>query len=300
MRRPNELLVTVLITFFALPAHLIGLLVPSIYRDLPVVIPQNLGTDLTILVLGLPLLVGSTVWMRRGSFGARVLWLGALGFLTYAYGMYAMAVAWNPLFLAYVILFGLSLFGLGLGLVETDAARLRLCFAGRAPVKPVAWFLISVAILVGAMWLGEEVGSSLRGTIPPSVVQFGTPTNIVHVFDLAVVLPAMVIAGWMLLRDRPWGYVWSGVLLVKAASIALWIMAMTWFSSRRDFPTPLIPTILFGLLAVASLWLTGRYLSRVDSTRAGDWIPPSSRTRDRLTIAPHAQSGTVSTAQGAE
>jgi hypothetical protein len=276
MRRVNELVVTALVVGFALPAHLIGLVVPSIYRDPAVVIPQNLGTDLSILVLGLPALLVATVLMRRGSLGARVVWLGTLGFLAYAYGMYCLAVVWNPLFLLYLVLFGLSLFGLGFGLVETDATQMRLCFAGTAPVKPVAGFLLVVAGLVGAMWLAEEVGSMIRGTMPPSVVQFGTPTNIVHVFDLAIVLPAMVMAAVMLLRDRPWGYVWSGVLLVKAATIALWILAMTWFSNLRGFPTPIGVTIFFAILAGWSIWLIAAYLSRLDSARAGIWIPTSS------------------------
>jgi hypothetical protein len=279
MRRVNELLPTSLLVALALPAHLIGLFIPTIYRDPAVVIPQNLGTDLSILILGLPALIGSSLLMRRGSLGARVVWLGTLGVLAYAYGMYCLAVVWNPLFLLYLALFGLSLFTLGLGLVETDATRLRLCFAGRAPAKPVAGFLLGVAGLVGAMWLAEEARSVIRGTVPPSVVQFGTPTNIVHVFDLAIVLPAMVMAALMLLRDRPWGYVWSGVLLVKAATIGLWILAMTWFSSLRGYPAPIGVTIFFAILAGLSIWLAGAYLARLDSSRSGIWIPRSSERR---------------------
>ena len=105
-------------------------------------------------------------------------------------------------------------------------------------MRPVAAYLVVIAVLVAAMWLAEEVGALLRGTVPPTVLQFEAPTNIVHVFDLAVVLPAMALAALMLLRDRPWGYVLAGMMLVKATSIGLWVVAMIWFSARRGFGAP--------------------------------------------------------------
>lgn len=259
MNRRSELRLSVLIVALALPAHLIGLLVPLIYRDPAVVLPQSLGTDLVTLCVAVPLLASTTVAMRSGSLRARLLWLGALGYLVYAYGMYALGVRWNELFLFYVALFGLSLFALIIGLVGTDAERVRAGLVARAPVRPVATYLILVTILVAALWLAEEVPALLSRTVPPSVVQFEAPTNIVHVFDLSVVLPAMVVAAVMLLRDRPWGYVLAGVLLVKATTIALWVVAMIWFSARRGFAAPTAYTAFFVVLAVVGGVLAWRF-----------------------------------------
>ena len=67
MKRARELWLSGLIVALALPAHVTGLLVPSIYRDPAVLLPQNLGTDLVTLVVGIPLLAAATVAMRRGS-----------------------------------------------------------------------------------------------------------------------------------------------------------------------------------------------------------------------------------------
>src|SRR5205809_6157969 len=60
MNRPSELWLSSLIIALALPAHLIGLLTPSIYRDPPVLLPQNLGTDLVTLCVVVPLLALTT------------------------------------------------------------------------------------------------------------------------------------------------------------------------------------------------------------------------------------------------
>jgi hypothetical protein len=264
MRR-SELRLTVLIVLLAPPVHLIGLLLPWIYRDPTVLLPQNLGTDLVTLCLGIPLLGLSAGAMRGGSVRARLLWLGALGYLVYAYGMYALGVRWNPLFLAYLALFGLSFFALIVGLVGTDAAAFRDRVNARAPVRLVATYLITIAVLVSAMWLAEEVGALLSRTVPPSVVQFETPTNIVHVFDLALVLPAFVLAAVMLLRGRPWGYVLAGMLLVKASTVGLWVAVMIWFSARQGFGTPPAYTALFVALTLAGVALSWRFLAQIDA-----------------------------------
>ena len=264
MIRPSELRLSQLIVLLAVPVHLTGLLAPQIYRDPAVLLPQNLGTDIVTLGIGIPLLGIGAGAMRVGSLRARLLWLGALGYLVYAYGMYALGVRWNPLFLAYLALFSLSFFALVIGLLGTDAALVRTRATG-APVRSVAAYLIVIAVLVSGVWLKEEVGSLLQGAVPLSVQQFEVPTNIVHVFDLGLVLPAMVIAAVLLLRDRPWGYVLAGMLLVKASTIGLWVAAMIWFSARAGIETPLAYTALFLALTVAGVVLSWRFLAPIDS-----------------------------------
>ena len=157
MHRRTESLLSALIVLLAVPAHLTGLLRPGIYRDPAVLLPQNFGTDLVTLLLGVPLLAITALATARGSLRARVLWLGALGFLTYDYGMYALGVRWNPLFLVYLALFALSLYALIVGMVGTDASRVRPDLTRRPPGRSVAAYLITVAVLVAALWLAEEV-----------------------------------------------------------------------------------------------------------------------------------------------
>lgn len=267
MKYRSELALSALIVLLAVPVHLAGLLVPGIYRDPAVLLPQNLGTDLVTLGLGIPLLVVGAIATQRGSVRGRLVWLGALGYLVYTYGMYALGVRWNPLFLAYVALFGLSFFVLTSGLLRTDATLIRDAAHGRASSRWVAAYLIGIAVLVAALWLGEEVGAVLRGTVPPSVVQFEAPTNIVHVFDLGIVLPAFVLAAVMLLRGRAWGYVLAAMLLVKASTIGLWVAVMIWLSARQGFGTPVAYTAFFVALTLVGMVLSCVFLARIDAKR---------------------------------
>jgi hypothetical protein len=50
------------------------------------------------------------------------------------------------------------------------------------------------------------------------------------------------------------------VLLIKATTIGLWIMAMIWFSARQGFGTPPAYTAFFGALAVLGVVLTAALL----------------------------------------
>ena len=251
MKRTSELVLSALILVLAAAAAITGLAAPSIYRDAASVVPQALGQDAVTLFVAVPLLAVATFAMRRGSLRGRLLWLGALGYMAYAYGTYALWAHWNPLFLVYVALFGLSLYAVALGLVRTDAAGLRAALVTTRPARPVAWFLFIAALLVSALWLSEEVTALVRGEVPPTIVQMESDTNVVHVFDLGVVMPAFVIAAVLLLRDRPWGYVLASLLLVKAATIGLAVLAMMWFTVRAGLEVA-VPYALFFLALTAS------------------------------------------------
>lgn len=261
--RRSEIVLTLVIAALAIPVHVAGLMVPTLYRDPAILLPQNLGTDLVTVALMIPLFGFSCAVMGRWPRG-RLLWLGALGYFAYAYGMYALGVHWNRLFLAYVALFGLSFYGLLLGLARTPAAEFAAGFTPRTPVRATAIYLTSVAILVAAMWLVEEVGGTVSGVEPPTLAQFGTPTNIVHVFDLGLVLPALIGASLLLLRRHAWGYVLAGVLLVKTTAIGLWVFAMSVFSAMDGHPASLEATAFFVVLTLVGAGISWRYLLALD------------------------------------
>jgi hypothetical protein len=212
-----------------------GLAVPGLYRDPAVLVPQARGQDLVTLVVGVPLLAGALLATRRGSARGHLLWLGALGYLAYAYTSYAFGARFNPLFLVYVALMGLAIYALALGLAGTDASALAARFSPRAPTRRVGGFLIAVSGLMAFVWLA----------------------------DIALVLPALAGAGILLLRRAPWGYVLAGVMLVKAATLGLAILAMGLFLYLAE--QPLTPGLagFFTALAFGASGLTAAYLRAI-------------------------------------
>jgi hypothetical protein len=275
-----ELMLSLFVATLGAVAALVGVITPSIYRDAPAVLPQAFGQDVVTLVCGVPLLLIATAATWRGSLSGRMLWLGALGYMAYAYGTYALWARWNPLFLVYVALFGLSLYGVALGLVRTDAARVHAAaVTGRAPARLVAGYLAVTALLVSALWLTEELRALVRHEVPATLVQLETATNVIHVFDLGVVMPAFVITAVLLVRRRPWGSVLAGVLLVKAGAIGLAVLAMIVFMARSGYPADPGFATFFTALTLAAAALAWRFLAPLARTGRG-WSParPVERT----------------------
>jgi hypothetical protein len=57
----------------------------------------------------------------------------------------------------------------------------------------------------------------------------------------------------------------SGTLLVKAATIGLWVAIMIWLSARQGYEAPVAYTAVFLLLTAAGVVLTWWYLARFAS-----------------------------------
>jgi hypothetical protein len=244
---------TVAVLVLTAVASGVGLLVDGFYhRDAAVLLPQSFGQDLLTLVVAVPVLAGSLWFASRGSRRAYVVWLGTLGYVLYTYATYAIIAQFNELFLVYVATFGLSLATFVGGFLRVDAEDLKRAFGDRS-VRPYVAFQALVAVLVGLLWLSEIVTATLSNTVPSSIAGTGLPTNVVHVLDLGVVLPAFLLAAYLLARRRPWGYVLTGVLLAKVVTLGLAILSMTLFMLRAGEVVPLPMLVVFGLLTALSL-----------------------------------------------
>jgi hypothetical protein len=204
----------------------VGFFTEDLYRDPPSLLAQATAQDVVTLVVALPALVIGAVFASRGSERGRLVWLGVLGYVLYTYLTYAFGIRFNPLFLVYVALLGCSLYALIGGLATTDFEALRVRFTQRTPVKAVSVFLAVVAILFYLVWLSETLPAVLAGEVPQSVVEDGAPTNVVHVVDMAWLLPGMLLTALWLWRRRAIGYALAGALLTLLALLVLAIVAM--------------------------------------------------------------------------
>jgi hypothetical protein len=100
------------------------------------------GTDAVTLLLGIPLLVASTLRYRRGSLRGGLLLTGTLGYFLYVYASMALGtVVYNELFLAYVVLFSASLFGFVLAFTGIDRTAMAARFSAGMPRRGPAMFM---------------------------------------------------------------------------------------------------------------------------------------------------------------
>jgi hypothetical protein len=186
---------------------------------------QEIGQDTVTLLLGIPLLVTSTLLFRRGSLRGKLLLTGPLGYFLYTYTAMAMLTTYNELFLVYVALCSLSLFAFVVALTSIDVAALPDHFAASFPRRTVAGFTLFVGALLTLMWLGRIVPTLLAGRPPAGLDNY--TTLVIQVLDLGVIVPTAVLSGVLLLRRAAWGYLLSSVVLVKAFTLMAAVRAMS-------------------------------------------------------------------------
>lgn len=64
----------------------------------------------------------------RGSIRGRIVWLGALAYMSYMWASIGLQVGFNQFFLGYVVLFGLSLFTFVGGMVPIETGAIDRSF----------------------------------------------------------------------------------------------------------------------------------------------------------------------------
>lgn len=122
---------------------------------------------------------------------------------------------------------------------------------------------------------GRHVGRLLlrirpHGAGPRPILQTDHPTGVVFATDLSLLVPGFLSGGLLLRRRRPWGYVVSALVLVKASTYGPALIAMSAFSfAAGEGSDPFLPLWAFltaGCL-VACAFLLGNM--RSGKNRAG-------------------------------
>ncbi|HET7142625.1 MAG TPA: hypothetical protein VFI68_01290 [Anaerolineales bacterium] len=169
--------------------------------------------DAFTLVAGIPLLLISFWMYRRGSICGGILLTGTLIFFLYNYGSMALGAAYNNLFLAYIILMMMSLFGTLSLVMSFDQQTFPALFSERLPRRRISIYLIVSGVILFCIWLLLSIVPALIAGIVPAEVASYT-TIITFVVDMGIIAPALVISGRIFLHREPLGYILASILLV--------------------------------------------------------------------------------------
>lgn len=229
----------------------------SLYRyDTVFTAAGSRATDFVTLVIGIPLLLVGAVGWRRGSTRAGLVLLGTLGYFLYVYAGYALgAIAYNELFLLYVVLFSAALYAFVLVFAAFSAQDPARLFLPGTPRRGPAVLMFASTMVLVVVWGIPLVSAALTGATPAGLGPYST--EFTEALDLAVIAPATVWAGVLILRQDPRGYLIAVSLLVLEVLLAPLIIAQTVLQLRAGviFTLPEIigPILGFVVLAVASI-----------------------------------------------
>jgi hypothetical protein len=248
-------------------AALGGILLRSTYaRETSTWAAQGTGQDWVNLLVVVPWMALSGHRAARGSRRALLLLGGGLVYLVYGFLAYAFAVHFNVLFLLYCAVLGLSFFSLAsLGGVLQGSIVPSWFVAERVPVRLAGVTQVAFGALFALIWLSEIVPAPLRGAPPPSVVEAGLLTNPVHVLDLSLLLPGLLLSGISLLRRRPLGLLLSPLMLGFAALMVSAIGGMVLVMALRRIAVQWALAVLFAMVAAMTFAVLAKLLRAVRS-----------------------------------
>jgi hypothetical protein len=196
----------------------------------PRALPAFQGQDAISLFVGLPLLLGSLWFVRRGSLRGLLIWMGTLFYVLYAHAYHVFGALFNPLFLVYLATASLSLYALLSLLVGVEPRAVAARFRAGLPTRFIGGSLVAIPLVFAILWVGIIISTLVGGEAVDPVLR------LVSTLDLMMPLPAMFLGGILLWRRRPWGYVLSGLVLVMITFYGFTLVAITWLSILMGGP----------------------------------------------------------------
>jgi len=220
--------------------------------------PGVLSQDVVSLVVSILLLV-VLVKLRNSSEKIYLVWIALIGYLLYAYGIYAFDRVYTMFFLCYIAIFSLSLFSLIIFFSSIDLDYFIEVRTEHIPRKPIAVFLLLLAILFIVTWL--------KIIIPSMIDKIQPDGNSIFVFDLSFFIPLLILTAIKLFQNKKLGYLLSGILLMKMGFLGFSVLLGTLISPYFGLPFSILESALFAILGIGSFVFAIIYINALRS----DW-----------------------------
>jgi hypothetical protein len=240
-----------------------GIFLKGIYaRETPSGALQAIGQDIVNLVAVVVLFI-AIYFVSKGSVKAFLVWSGVLLYLLYGYIIYAFDVHFNSLFLIYVVIVGLSFYALVGSVIHMHLDDFQSSFSATTKARLVSVFFLVLGILFYLLWLREDIPALVTGMIPPSLTEVNVPTNAVHILDVGLFLPALLLTALLLWRRKLLGSLLAGSLLVFCTLMESVILSIFLVMSCTGMPTSIGVEVFFAIIIVVSLILSVLYIREV-------------------------------------
>ncbi len=209
---------------------------------------QARAQDWVTLVLGVPALLWSFLLAGKGSLKGRFLLLGLLGYLLYTYTTYSFGAMYNGLFLIYVALLSACFFAFVLTFLSLWEVDIQSRLDEGFPEKVIGIILIVTAVLAGMMWLKRICVPLIKQEVPGELEHY--TTLVIQALDLAILLPAGILAGILLMKKNKFGYLLAPVMVIKQMVLVIVIIAMFINQSINGVIIDSSELVIFLLIAV--------------------------------------------------
>ena len=224
---------------------------------------QGIGQDYVNLFIVVPALIIAAFFAYRKSKIGLFIWSGAMFYLAYSYTIYSFGLHFNNLFIAYCMILGLSFYSLVYFLITSLKENISEWFTQKIPASSTGIFLIVITLLFYYTWLSEIIPAIMNNTTPKSVAESGLLINPVHVLDIAICLPALILTGISLIKRKSIGLLLAPTMMIFCIFMAVAIAAMVFVLKSKGLEADYNLTAIFGIITLISALFLIQYLRKL-------------------------------------
>lgn len=214
-------------------------------------------TDLVLLVIGLPVLLGVMALARRGALLGLLFWPGMLLFVLYHAVAFAAGAPFSGPFYLYILLAALSGYTIIRLLAGVDASAVQQQLQGKVFERIAGGALIGL----GLLFAGLVVQIIINPASSPAEVATG-------IADLAII-PGLLIGGVLLWRRQAWGYVVGAGLLSLVSMLFVGLLAFFVVQPLvTGLPFPLEDFVAIAVMSVAGFVPFGLFVRGIRQAEA--------------------------------
>lgn len=212
--------------------------------------PIFIGTDITVLIIGIPLMIYYTVRdIRKADKKSRLLLVSLSAWILYYSMSLCFGVTYNKLHLIYTALFSCSLFLFVTGIYGLTKESFSINKFLLEKKYTVFLFLSGISTFIA--WLPDIISSFGSGTL--SLIEVYT-TEITYILDMGIVSPIAFICFFLIRKKNSFGAVLLSVLIIGIIIVGLMMIFQTGvqISAQIDVPIPALITksLIFLLLGI--------------------------------------------------
>lgn len=258
-----------LISFRTIREETVEIWGQGLYKyDTPIGAIGFTAADLITLVLAIPILLVSIRMYRKGSLKGGLLLSGVLAYFLYNYTSMGFGTAYNNFFLTYTVIFSASLFGLILTLISFDLKSLPSHFKSGMPRNGIGVFLIVSGVILSLIWLLLSILPALiADKAPPEAYYYTTFTT--GIIDIGIVSPALILAGILIRRGAPLGYLLASAMLIFTCILGANLSAAGVMQVVKEVITvgqAMAFTVPFVMLSLIAVWFSVLLFRNVSDT----------------------------------
>ena len=205
--RTNKVL-WILTAVLSLAAALIGVISPGIYDKVISnnIMPGVFGQDLMTIAASVIILM-LAIGIKQENTKRQIVILGILGYIFYAYGIYAIERAYNVFYYLYLAIFALSFWSIIYGVASIAREVYQKVQLGWKMRGISAGFSLLIALVFNVLWIIQLL----------PLVQAGDKIEFlysVYIMDLCFIMPAFIILGIMTIRNKGFGILLTPAMFI--------------------------------------------------------------------------------------